>query len=145
MHKCSKILLTLATTSILFTIIAVSFFPVDDLKTYAQSANATKYKYEPFLTLTDSKFQDIPDNNDNLNLTEFTLAAWFRTTQNNNEPGHIVNKGGMNTDKKGMNLNYGIWTNKEDGLPAVLSQQQVMISLFNQEKNIMMEIGIMQL
>jgi Concanavalin A-like lectin/glucanases superfamily len=115
MQNNSKKLLSLAITSILFTIIAVSFFPVDDFKADAQSANATKYKYEPFLTLTDSNFHEVPDM-DNLNLTEFTVAAWFRTTQNNTEPGHIVNKGGMNTDEEGMNLNYGIWTNEEDGL-----------------------------
>ena len=115
MQNNNKKLLSLAITSILFTIIAVSFFPVDDFKADAQSANATKYKYEPFLTLTDSNFQELPDG-DNLNLTEFTVAAWFRTTQNNTEPGHLVNKGGMNTDEEGMNLNYGIWTNEEDGL-----------------------------
>lgn len=115
MQSNSKKLLALATTSILFTIIAVSFFPVDDFKADAQSANATKYKYEPFLTLNDSKFHGIPDNG-NLNLTEFTLAAWFRTTQNNTEPGFIVNKGGMNIDEAGMNLNYGLWTNEENGL-----------------------------
>ncbi len=115
MQNNSKKLLALATTSILFTIIAVSFFPVDDFKADAQSANATKYKYEPFLTLNDSKFHGISDNG-NLNLTEFTLAAWFRTTQNNTEPGFIVNKGGMNIDEAGMNLNYGLWTNEENGL-----------------------------
>lgn len=115
MQNNSKKLLSLTITSILFTIIAVSFFPIDDFKADAQSANDTKYKHEPFLTLTDSKFQEIP-NSDNLNLTEFTLAAWFRTTQNNTEPGHIVNKGGMNTDEEGMNLNYGFWINEENGL-----------------------------
>ncbi len=115
MQNNSKTLLTLATTSILLTIIAVSFFPIDDFKANAQSENATKYNYEPFLTLTDSKFAEIPDS-ENLNLTQFTLGAWFRTSQNNTEPGHIVDKGGMNTDEQGMNLNYGIWTNEEDAL-----------------------------
>jgi hypothetical protein len=115
MQNNSKTLLTLATTSILLTIIAVSFFPIDDFKANAQSENATKYKYEPFLTLTDSKFSEIPDS-ENLNLTQFTLGAWFRTSQNNTEPGHIVDKGGMNTDEQGMNLNYGIWINEEDAL-----------------------------
>ena len=115
MQTNDKTLLTLATTSILFTIIAVSFFPTDDFKADAQSANTTKYKHEPFLTLIDSNFQEIPDG-DTLNLTEFTLSAWFKTNQNNTEPGHIVNKGGMNTDEEGMNLNYGIWTNEENGL-----------------------------
>ena len=94
MQNNSKKLLSLAITSILFTIIAVSFFPIDDFKADAQqSANDIKYKYEPFLTLTDSKFQEIP-HNDNLNLIEFTLASWFRTTtQNNTEPVILSTKG----------------------------------------------------
>jgi hypothetical protein len=115
MQNNSKILLTVANTSILFTILVVSFFSSNDFKANAQTANATNYKHDPFLTLTDSNFREIPDG-DNLKLNEFTLSAWFRTTQNNTEPGHIVNKGGMNTDEEGMNLNYGIWTNEEDGL-----------------------------
>ena len=115
MRNNSKTLLSLATTSILFTIIAVSFFPMDDFKANAQSANATQYKHEPFLTLADSRFVEIPDG-DNLKLTEFTLGTWFRTTQNSTESGFIVNKGGLNTDEEGMNLNYGIWTNEEGGI-----------------------------
>jgi hypothetical protein len=115
MQNNSKRLLSIATTSILFTIIAVSFFPMDDFKANAQSANATQYKHEPFLTLTDSRFVEIPDG-DNLKLTEFTLGTWFRTTQNNTDSGFIVNKGGMNTDEQGMNLNYGIWTNEVGGI-----------------------------
>src|SRR5688500_5417696 len=115
MRNNSKILLSLATTSILFTIIAVSFFPMDDFKANAQSANATQYKHEPFLTLADSRFVEIPDG-DNLKLTEFALGTWFRTTQNSTESGFIVNKGGLNTDEEGMNLNYGIWTNEEGGI-----------------------------
>ena len=115
MRNNSKTLLSLATPSILFTIIAVSFFPMDDFKANAQSANATQYKHEPFLTLADSRFVEIPDG-DNLKLTEFTLGTWFRTTQNSTESGFIVNKGGLNTDEEGMNLNYGIWTNEEGGI-----------------------------
>jgi len=115
MRNNSKTLLSLSTTSILFTIIAVSFFPMDDFKANAQSANATQYKHEPFLTLADSRFVEIPDG-DNLKLTEFALGTWFRTTQNSTESGFIVNKGGLNTDEEGMNLNYGIWTNEEGGI-----------------------------
>jgi hypothetical protein len=115
MQNNRKTLLAVATGSILFTIMAMSLFSSNDIEANAQSTNTTKYKYEPFLTLTDSKFQEIP-NSDKLNLTEFTVGAWFRTAQNNTEPGHIVNKGGMNTDEQGTNLNYGIWTNEENDL-----------------------------
>jgi hypothetical protein len=118
MRNNSKNLLASAITSILFTIFVVSFLPLDDLKADAQSANATNstnYSFEPFQSLQGSTYQDIPDS-DALNLTEFSLASWFRTTPNYTEPGHIVNKGGMNTDAKGMNLNYGLWINEENGV-----------------------------
>ena len=115
MQNSSKNLLALATTPLLFTIIAVFFFSIDDLKADAQSANATKYNFEPFQSLQGSTYQDIADS-DSLNLTEFSLASWFRTTPNYTEPGHIINKGGMNTDEQGMNLNYGTWINEENGV-----------------------------
>ena len=78
MQNSSKNLLALATTPLLFTIIAVFFFSIDDLKADAQSANATKYNFEPFQSLQGSTYQDIADS-DSLNLTEFSLASWFRT------------------------------------------------------------------
>ena len=73
--------------------------------------NATgKYQYEPFNTLKDSKFQDLPDNY-SPQLTKFSIVSWFKTSQNYTEtgPGHMVNKGGMGTDEPGMNMNYGLW------------------------------------
>ncbi len=115
MRNNSKTILASVITSILFTIFAVSFFSIDDLKADAQSANATNYSFEPFQSLQGSTYQDIPDS-DSLNLTEFSLASWFRTSPNYTEPGHIVNKGGMNTDEQGMNLNYGLWINEENGV-----------------------------
>jgi len=115
MQNNRKSILALATTSILFTIIAVSFFPMDDLKADAQSANATKYKFEPFLSLQGSTFQDIP-NNESLSLSNFSIGTWFRTSENYTQPGHIVNKGGMGTDEQGMNLNYGIWINENNAV-----------------------------
>ena len=108
-------LLGLATTSILFTIIAVSFSPISDLDADAQSANTTKYNLEPHLSLQGSTFQDIPDS-ESLDLSNFTIATWFRTSPNYTEPGHIVNKGGMGTDEEGMNLNYGIWINENNAV-----------------------------
>jgi concanavalin A-like lectin/glucanase superfamily protein len=115
MQNKSETILALATTSILFTIIAVSFFPIDDLKADAQSANATKYNLEPFLSLQGSTYQDIP-NNESLSLSNFSISTWFKTNTNYTEPGHIVNKGGMGTDEEGMNLNYGIWINENNAI-----------------------------
>jgi len=134
MQNNSKNLLALASTSILFTIIAVSFFPTDDLKADAQSANATKYSLEPFLSLQGSTFQDIPDN-ESLKLDNFTIATWFRTSPNYTEPGHIVNKGGMGTDEEGMNLNYGIWINENNAVAGGFEAESGDDFIVNSSKN----------
>jgi hypothetical protein len=134
MQNNSKNLLALATTSILFTIIAVSFFPTDDRKADAQSANATKYNLEPFLSLQGSTFQDIP-NNESLSLSNFSIATWFKTSQNYTEPGTIVNKGGMGTDEQGMNLNYGIWINENNAVTGGFEAESGDDFIVNSSKN----------
>ena len=67
-----------------------------------------------FLTLTGSNYKDV-DNSERLQLKEFTLSTWFKTDkQDYLEPGTIVNKGGMNDDTPGNNMNYGIWITPEE-------------------------------
>ena len=67
-----------------------------------------------FLNLTGSDFKDV-ENSERLHLNQFTLSAWFRTDiQDYIEPGTIVNKGGMNDDTPGNNLNYGIWITPDE-------------------------------
>ncbi|MGZ5489618.1 MAG: LamG-like jellyroll fold domain-containing protein, partial [Nitrososphaeraceae archaeon] len=69
-----------------------------------------------FLTLTGSNFLDV-ENSERLQLKDFTLSTWFRTDkQDYLEPGTIVNKGGMNDDAPGKNMNYGIWITPEEFL-----------------------------
>lgn len=134
MQNKSETILALATTSILFTIIAVSFFPIDDLKADAQSANATKYNLEPFLSLQGSTYQDIP-NNESLSLSNFSISTWFKTNTNYTEPGHIVNKGGMGTDEEGMNLNYGIWINENNAIAGGFEAESGDDFIVNSSKN----------
>lgn len=45
----------------------------------------------------------------NLQLSKFSVAAWFKTTSNFGDEAYIVNKGGHGTDSSGSNMNYGIW------------------------------------
>ena len=69
-----------------------------------------------FLTLTGSNFLDV-ENSERLQLKDFTLSTWFRTDkQDYLEPGTIVNKGGMNDDAPGKNMNFGIWITPEEFL-----------------------------
>ena len=67
------------------------------------------YHYAPFLTVNDAS--DIVDEQDrqNLRLSEFSVAAWFKTTTVPKDDGFIANKGGSGTDSPGMNQNYGLW------------------------------------
>ena len=67
------------------------------------------YHYPPFKTINDAN--DIIDQQDrqDLRLTKFSLAAWFKTTTVPSEEGFIANKGGSGTDSSGKNQNYGIW------------------------------------
>ena len=67
------------------------------------------YTYEPFLSVNGTDYIDI-SHNKTLSLEEFTIFLWFKTDQFDfSEPAHLVNKGGMNSDEKGENMNYGVW------------------------------------
>ena len=73
-----------------------------DLSVNAQSQST-------FLTLSGSNFLDVK-NSERLQLDKFTLSTWFSTDkQDFVDPGMIVNKGGMNDDAPGKNMNYGLW------------------------------------
>ena len=89
------------------------------------SENKTlKYIFEPFLKLNGTDFYDI-ENNDQLQLEEFTLATWFRTNQSCScEPSHIVNKGGFNNERPGKNMNYGVWMNTDGTITAGFESQR---------------------
>jgi hypothetical protein len=77
-----------------------------------------------FLTLAGSNFLDI-ENSERLQLKDFTLSTWFRTDkQDYLEPATIVNKGGMNDDAAGKNMNYGIWITPEEFLQGGFETQR---------------------
>ena len=68
----------------------------------------TGYPYSPFFTATGSNSLDVPDAS-NLRLTEFSIAAWFKTSNTFTENAFIVNKGGLGKGNDKNHLNYGIW------------------------------------
>src|SRR5574339_265342 len=93
---------------------------------YAQQKNITiseivddnnyLYKFGPSFDTGDEEFYDV-DHENKLLLKEFTLSAWFNTNQTDfDNPAHIVNKGGFNSDNKGENMNYGIWLSTDGTL-----------------------------
>ena len=77
----------------------------------------SKYHYEPYLTLSGSNRQDVPSSS-SLQLTRFSLGAWFMTNQDYSSNAYIVNKGGFGTESAGRNMNYGIWMSSAQRIQA---------------------------
>jgi len=104
--------------------ILLTFINIFYDSTFAAENKTLKYIYEPFLKLNGTDFYDI-ENNDQLQLEEFTLATWFRTNQSCScEPSHIVNKGGFNNERPGKNMNYGVWMNTDGTITAGFESQR---------------------
>jgi Concanavalin A-like lectin/glucanases superfamily/Calcineurin-like phosphoesterase len=75
------------------------------------------YNYAPSLTLTGSNYQEIPSS-PSLQLSQFSVAAWFKTSANFGSDSVIVNKGGFGSETAGQNMNYGIWMNSAEQVKA---------------------------
>ena len=70
--------------------------------------SSSGYHYEPFLDVNDlNDVVSIPSTQE-LKLTKFSVAAWFKTSTNFVDDGLIVDKGGLGTDTSVNNMNYGI-------------------------------------
>ena len=68
------------------------------------------YHYDPSIALTGSNFQDTASSS-SLQLSQFTVASWFKTSTNFGSDAFIVNKGGFggNNENPGFNMNYGLY------------------------------------
>jgi hypothetical protein len=87
-------------------------------KNFINSVDAQAgYQYAPGLVLTGSNYQDVASSS-SLRPTQFSVAAWFKTSTNFGSDAFIVNKGGIGSDSSGQNLNYGIWMNSGERIKA---------------------------
>jgi hypothetical protein len=77
----------------------------------------SNYHYGPSMVLSGSNYYDV-DSSNALELTRFSVAAWFKTSEDYKSPAYLVNKGGMGSDILGMNLNYGIRMTGSETLQA---------------------------
>jgi predicted secreted protein/predicted phosphodiesterase len=75
------------------------------------------YNYAPSFLGTGSNYQDTPDSA-SLRLTQFSLAAWFKTSADFTSDSVLVNKGGLGIDNPGQNMNYGIWMTSTEKIKA---------------------------
>jgi hypothetical protein len=81
------------------------------------SAPSGDYHYSPSLTLSGSNYQDVASTSA-LQLAQFSVAVWFKTSTNFGSDSMIVNKGGVGSDNSGQNLNYGIWMTSTEKIKA---------------------------
>ena len=81
------------------------------------SVSSGDYHYAPGLSLTGSNYQDTPSSS-SLQLSQFSVAAWFKTSTNFGSDAFIVNKGGVGSDSSGQNMNYGIWMTSSERIQA---------------------------
>lgn len=91
----------------------------EDSDVTVEKSNDSFYDYEPYVTATGSDYLDIASNRE-LMLTNFTIAMWFRTTMDvpYKSESFIVNKGGIGSDSRGTNLNYGMWLRDSETIAA---------------------------
>src|SRR6185436_17813990 len=74
------------------------------------NAQSGSYHYSPGFTATGSSFFDVASMS-SLQLSQFSVAAWFKTSADFGSDVMIVNKGGFGGETAGQNINYGIWMN----------------------------------
>jgi Concanavalin A-like lectin/glucanases superfamily len=71
------------------------------------------YHYAPSFTATGSNFFDVASS-PSLQLSQFSVAAWFKTSTDFAADVMIVNKGGLGSETAGQNMNWGIWMNSAE-------------------------------
>ena len=86
-------------------------------KADAQTVSSGSYHYAPALILAGSNYQDVTSTN-LLQLSQFSVAVWFKTSSNFASDAIIVNKGGVGSESSGQNMNYGIWMTKSEKITA---------------------------
>ena len=99
---------------------AILFFSSSEVNSsFLNNAGAQTgtYHYAPALSLTGSNYQDVASSS-SLQLSQFSVAAWFKASTNFGRDAFIVNKGGTGSDSSGQNMNYGIWMTKSEKIQA---------------------------
>jgi hypothetical protein len=86
----------------------------------AASSDRIANRNPQYLVLNASNFVDVKSNS-SLQLAQFSVAAWFRTSEDyhhGSDTNHhfIVNKGGSGQERPGYNMNYGIWIDNRERL-----------------------------
>jgi len=70
-----------------------------------------------FGTFTGNNFKYVKDS-EAFRLDQFSIAAWFKTSNTDPTVSFLVNKGGFGSEAQGENMNYGIWLTYQGHLQA---------------------------
>jgi len=81
------------------------------------NAQSGSYHYSPSFTASGSSYFDMASTS-TLQLSQFSVAAWFKTSADFASDVVIVNKGGFGSETAGQNMNYGIWMNSAEKIKA---------------------------
>ena len=73
----------------------------------SSSVSSGGYNYAPSFTATGSNYFNVASS-PSLKLSQFSVAAWFKTSTNFGSEAFIVNKGGFGSETAGQNQNYQI-------------------------------------
>ncbi len=90
---------------------------LDSFSITKTGAGGGSYHYDPSFTATGSNYFDVTSAL-SLKLSQFSVAAWFKTSSNFGSDAFIVNKGGFGSETAGQNMNYGIWMNNAERVKA---------------------------
>jgi len=90
---------------------------VKDQFSISKSPTVSAYHYDPSLSLTGSNFYDVGSTSQ-LQLSKFSVAAWFKTSSDFSGDAFIVNKGGFGGEDPGFNMNYGLYMTKDEQVRA---------------------------
>ena len=112
LKNLSKFLLLFCWSMLILSSSQINFSSVNKA-----NAKSGSYHYSPSFTATGSSFFDVASSS-SLRLSQFSVAAWFKTSTNFGSNAFIVNKGGFGSESSGQNLNYGIWMTSSEQIKA---------------------------
>jgi len=90
---------------------------LDSFSITKTAGSSGSYNYAPSFTASGSNYFD-KTSAISLKLSQFSVAAWFKTSSNFGSDAVIVNKGGFGSETAGQNMNYGIWMNSAEKIKA---------------------------
>ncbi len=118
MYNFNKFLLLITSFTVLILIVDnhhlnSNIFAEDD---FDLLKNMTVYLDYKIYNLSGTNYTDIKDDKKSLNLSSFSVSIWFNSIMDVHKRsyGFLINKGGMNSERPGYNMNYGIWLTQDE-------------------------------